>query len=234
MPKTYKKKQHLKRLGTTANDVFKRLMESILSGEFPGNTILREAQLARQWGVSRTPMREAVRRGAEAGVLILRPNHAPVVRALTTDNIDSLYELRELLELRAFDLAWPKMSPAELRVLEKLAAAARPHSNPKWQHNCLKFDRAIHACWVKKCGNSWLAADLARLHQFLRIFQSWIGRNQQFLEQAYNEHMAVFEAMREGNREAARERLQTHIRNSTTLVRALAEKENGQITETKK
>ena len=66
-----------KRTADTAEQVFQRLVEAILTGELEGGAVVPEAKLARQWHVSRTPLREAVRRVAEAGLLILRPTKPP-------------------------------------------------------------------------------------------------------------------------------------------------------------
>ncbi len=88
----------LRRSGQTADQIFRRLIEAILSGEFPNGSVIREARLARDWKTGRTPLREAMRRAAESGFIVLRPNQAPIVRPLTADDIRDLYELREVLE----------------------------------------------------------------------------------------------------------------------------------------
>ena len=71
-----------KRKADTAKQVFQRLVEAILTGELESGIALREASLAREWNVSRTPLREAVRRAAEGGLLVLRPNQPPLIRSL--------------------------------------------------------------------------------------------------------------------------------------------------------
>jgi DNA-binding GntR family transcriptional regulator len=221
-------KSRLKRPGTTAEVVFERLVEGILSGAFPHGAPLREAQLARDWKVSRTPMREAVRRAAEAGFVVLRPNQAPIVRPLTADDIRDLYGLRELLERRALELAWPRFDAAQIQVLEDLAAAARPGQSRHWPQRCLAFDLALHAAWMKRCGNLWLTADLEWLYQFLRIIQSWIGRDHQALANAYAEHLAVLNAIKRREKAAALDRLRRHIRNSAVAVAASLARQSTQ------
>ena len=64
------KRPALKRYASMAENIFARLVEALVTGELPAGEPLREAQVAKQWGVSRTPMREAVRRASEAGLLI--------------------------------------------------------------------------------------------------------------------------------------------------------------------
>jgi DNA-binding GntR family transcriptional regulator len=207
-----------KRQGTTSADIFERLIEAILSGRFPASTSLREAKLAREWNVSRTPMREAVRRAAEAGFVVLRPNQAPTVRALNGDDIRELYDLRELLEMRAFDLAWKQVDAGRLDDLEARARAARPGQGTNWVRRCLDFDIALHRLWMDRCGNSWLIADLEWLYQFLRIVQGWMSHDRASLALAYEEHVSILSAVRQGNKTLARRHLRAHIRHAAESV----------------
>jgi len=208
----------LKRPGMTADRVFRRLIEGILSGRIPTGTSLQEARLARAWRVSRTPMREAVRRAAEAGFVVLRPNRAPLVRALTPRDVRELYELRELLEMRALELAWPRYDAAAVAALEARAAAPRDTRAGDQGRHHLAFDLALHGSWMKLCGNSWLTADLEWLYQYLRIFQGWIARDARKLAAAYAEHLAILDAIKRRDRAAALQRLRHHIRQSAVAA----------------
>lgn len=209
---------NLVRTGETADRVFERLIEGILSGAFPGGHRLRESRLATQWSVSRTPLREAVRRAAEAGFVVLRPNQAPVVRLLTQDDVTALYGLRAVLEGYALELAWPQRRHMGLELLQLLARRAAPEASRTWRQSCLDFDRALHATWSEHCGNAWLQTDLNRQHQFLRIFQRWIGRDEAALRVAYAEHQDILEALVSGTRQAALTALRHHIQTSAEAV----------------
>lgn len=207
----------LRRTADTAPHVFQRLVEAILKGEFSGGQPLREAALARAWKVSRTPLREAVRRAAETGLLILRPNQAPLVRSLSLDDVRSLYDLREVLELHALQRAWPHLVG---RQGARIAAQARGVAlrRPQWEARCLQFDLDLHHWWTDLCGNPWLKADLGRHFQFLRIFQLWVGRDPAALVESYREHLVILKAVRGHDLKAAGEALRGHIRNSCRLV----------------
>lgn len=209
--------QTVVRRGTTSADLFDRLVEAILSGRFPAGALLREAKLARQWNVSRTPLREAVRRAAEAGLLVLRPNQAPVVRHLTADDIRDLYDLRELLELHALKLAWEQIDADAVRSLELLALQSSKDTAIRRR---LQFDMALHRLWLDRCGNSWLSADLEWLYQFLRIVQSWMSANHQAMRDAYDEHLAILDAIRNNDRALATRRLRQHIRHAAQVASA--------------
>jgi len=206
-----------------APHVFQRLVEAILKGEFSGGQPLREAALARAWKVSRTPLREAVRRAAANGLLILRPNQAPLVRSLGLEDVRALYELREVLELHALQRAWPHLVRGQGA---EMAGKARAVSlrRPQWEARCLQFDLELHHWWTDLCGNPWLKADLERHFQFLRIFQLWVGRDPAALKESYREHLVILKAVGRQDLKAAMAALREHIRSSCRLVeRAMAQ-----------
>jgi DNA-binding GntR family transcriptional regulator len=211
-------RRKLKRPGRTADQVFRRLIEAILSGEYPSGSLVRESWLARQWRISRTPLREAVRRAAECGFIVLRPNQAPIIRPLSAEDIRALYELREVLEAQAFNLAWRFFTEEEIQSLTAVAAQAKPGNARDWPRRCLEFDLALHRLWAQRCGNAWLRTDLERHYQFLRIFQSWIGRDHKQLAKAYAEHLAILSAIQKRNRATALARLRDHIRESAKMI----------------
>ncbi len=210
----------LLRPGDTAGRIFDDLIAGILDGRFQPGAVLREARLALEWGVSRTPLREAIRRAAEAGFIVLRPNRAPVVRILDRTDVDGLYDLRGLLECHALELAWPRLDQAEILRLVAAAAALDGGSGATWRQKCLTLDRDLHSLWVDRCGNSWLRADLAKHHDFLRIFQRWVGRDDAALAQALDEHATILTALAAGDRRAARSALAAHIAHSAAAVTA--------------
>ncbi len=208
----------LKRQGLTAGQTYQRLIEAILSGALPSGGVVREARLARDWKTSRTPLREAMRRAAESGFIVLRPNRAPVVRAMTASDIRDIYGLREVLELYALRLSWPHLTEEVIQPVVLLAEQAKPKAAPDWARRCLKFDLALHGLWMRRCGNSWLIADLERNYRFLRILQRWIGRDFEHLERSYGQHIGILEAIQRRDEPMVRELLSAHIRKSAQLV----------------
>lgn len=210
----------LKRPGNTAGRIFERLTGAILRGEFKGGQPIREARLAREWNVGRTPLREAVRRAAEAGFVVLRPNQAPVVRELSGRDIDAMYDLRAVLETHALELAWEKIGAGLLERMEGWAAYAEPDGTKDWRRRCLRFDRAFHRVWTQRSGNKWLESDLRRQHLFWSVFQSWVGQDEAELRKAYSEHVGILKAMRGGHRAKAVRELLMHIRKSAAAVKA--------------
>jgi DNA-binding GntR family transcriptional regulator len=212
-----------KRRADTADRAFKRLAHGILSGALPIGAPLREARLAREWDISRTPLREAIRLAAAAGMVVLRPNQAPIVRHLTPADIEAIYDLRALLEPHALKLAWSRIDSAQINRLGDLEAAAARSADGggrQWTAACLGFDHALHQTWTQRCGNSWLRRDIERQHHFWGIFQHWVARDTEALLKAYNEHVEILGALRSKDRSRARRLLRRHILSSAAAAKA--------------
>ncbi len=216
-----------KRAADVAESAFQRLVESILDGELPGGLPMREAALARAWKVSRTPLREAVRRASEIGLIVLRPNQMPLVRLFSIDDMRGLYALREVLEIHALQAAWPNLLGPACDAMTALARKAAPH-RPGWKDRCLKLDATLHKWWINQCGNPWLKSDFDRHYQLLRIFQRWMGRDAAALIESYNEHLAILAAVANRDRRAALAALQNHIRHSVRLIEAAMQDEKDE------
>jgi DNA-binding GntR family transcriptional regulator len=213
----------VKRHARTAERIFNRLVEAIVTGKLGSGQPMREAGLAKQWGVSRTPMREAVRRAAEAGLLILRRNRAPLVRTFTKHDIDCLYQMREVLEVLALEEAWDRL-PADVVHRLEVQAGGIVVTDPKgWVSRCLALDEALHRAWVEHSENPWLMKSLQRIWTFIRTFQRFMAHDPQALLRSYREHCAILEALRTRDRSASLTLVRQHIRNSCAAVKGRLE-----------
>ena len=104
--------------GTKADDLALALEEAIVSGEIPPGSVLRQEHLSDQFQVSRTPVREALRRLAALGLVTFEPNRGVRVRMLARDELREAFLVRAELESLATEIATPKMSTDDLAELE--------------------------------------------------------------------------------------------------------------------
>jgi DNA-binding GntR family transcriptional regulator len=104
--------------GTKADDIALALEEAIVSGEIPPGSVLRQEHLSEQFQVSRTPVREALRRLAALGLVSFEPNRGVRVRMLSRDELREAFLVRAELESLATHIATPKMSAGDLTALE--------------------------------------------------------------------------------------------------------------------
>ena len=105
--------------GRKADDIALALEEAIVSGEIPPGSVLRQEHLSEQFQVSRTPVREALRRLAALGLVTFEPNRGVRVRMLSRDEIREAFMARAELEGLATELATPRMTDADLAALEQ-------------------------------------------------------------------------------------------------------------------
>ena len=105
--------------GTKADDLALALEEAIVSGEIPPGSVLRQEHLSEQVQVSRTPVREALRRLAALGLVTFEPNRGVRVRMLALDELREAFLVRAELESLATEIATPKMSSIDLAELEE-------------------------------------------------------------------------------------------------------------------
>jgi DNA-binding GntR family transcriptional regulator len=210
-----------------------QLHARVLSGELPSGTRLRQKALAEEFGVSRTPVREALRKLQAGGLVELQPNRGAVVRGLSPREIRDAYEVRAALEALAAGLAAERVNRQQLRRLEHAqrefrAALAGTISRRKggrevgerdvrrWASANDEFHQTIH----EASGNEVLAGQLAQLAQnFPRdLSRLVVSESTAMLEANVREHEAILEALAQHDAEAAYERMRQHVGRAGRLV----------------
>ncbi len=106
-------------VGTKADDIALAIEEAIVAGELPPGAVLRQEQLSERYAVSRTPIREALRRLAALGLVSFEPNRGVRVRTLSRENMYEAFLVRAELEALATGFAATKMTKADLAELEE-------------------------------------------------------------------------------------------------------------------
>jgi DNA-binding GntR family transcriptional regulator len=213
------KKTNAKRSSRRAEHIFNRLVTEIVAGTIPGGEPMREAKMARQWRVSRTPMREAVRRVAEFGLLTLRRNRAPLVRAFTAREVAGLYKMREVLEVLALNEAWDHIPPRLIGDLRRQAESISQCKSEDRIDQCLALDGNLHRAWIDRCQNPWLTQSLQRIWTYIRIFQRFMARDPELVRRSYEEHCRILQTLGTAARQAGVNALRTHIRRSGAAVK---------------
>ena len=213
--------KNLKRSGDTSEALFLRLVEDIVTGVLEAGEPLREAHLATLWGVSRTPVREAVRRAAAMGLVELRPNQRPLVRRLTADDVAKLLAVRTALELLAYDLAVASLKGScQVEALWLEAdSLGKATARPAWKRRAVALDESLHRLWIDACNNTWLQLALGSLWTFIRILQRIVARDTQLAVVACKEHHAILSAVRSGDFLAGRKLLAAHIQSAGNMLK---------------
>jgi DNA-binding GntR family transcriptional regulator len=201
--------------------IAERLSNAILAGEIPLGSKLREQSLAASLGVSRGPLREAIRR-LEGRHLIERvPNHGPRVISLDASDIHEIFMLREALEGIACRVATELMTADEIGELEKLVERQLVNLNRKkytFESNLDFHERIIQGAKNARL-TSIVQLDLCYL---IRIYRARSevspGRDRRAIE----EHREIVTAMSERNPELAENLMRRHVRNSRDNIVRIA------------
>jgi DNA-binding GntR family transcriptional regulator len=132
-----------------ADVVHAALRAAILSGEIPQGTTLSQVQLAKQFGVSRTPLREAVRMLQAEGFIESEPNQRIRVAALSVSELEELYTLRITLEAIAIRITVPRLTAADLEhlhdLIRQLDECAAVQDVDNWERPHQEFHRGLVA-----------------------------------------------------------------------------------------
>jgi DNA-binding GntR family transcriptional regulator len=207
----------------------------VLNGELETGTWLRQESLAAEFGVSRTPVREALRKLQATGLVELQPRRGALVRGLNAREIREAYEVRAELEGLAAELAATRVREAELQRLREAQALFRhsvasllawrdsrgaddppPDAYFEWNRGNDQFHLAVQ----EAAGNARLAATLADLHRSFPRDLTWLvlGENTRLLEENVAQHEAILEAIERHDAKAARRRMVQHVRHAGELV----------------
>jgi DNA-binding GntR family transcriptional regulator len=201
------------------------IVESILADVFngrlrPGQHLVTQ-QLAERFGVSHTPIREALISLSGIGIIDLLPNRGAVVRAVTSREIREICEVRRVLECQATRCACGRIDLAELHAIADELRWLRSQPSPNWAElidRARAVDSRLHDVVASCCGNEFLAKELGRLKTLFRAFRdvSYVhheSRNDhRRLADEAGEHLAIVEELIRGDGKAASKAMAYHIR----------------------
>jgi DNA-binding GntR family transcriptional regulator len=197
-------------LGAVRERVLDRLREDIIAGRLcPGDRLV-ERELAEHFGVSRVPVREAVRAlVAERFVTFETPRRA-VVRRLTPTDVTELFELREALEVYAAGLAAERATRHGLAELAELLDRAAEATRARDAERITEINTFFHDRILVMAGNSLVAEVMAPLDGRLR----WLTRRNEEWPQLLAEHRELYEAIASGDPERTKAHALAHVRSS--------------------
>jgi DNA-binding GntR family transcriptional regulator len=197
--------------GTLSDRVHATLREYILTNQWPPGTPLQEETVGRALGVSRGPVREAVRRLAAEGLVTLVARRGAVVSSLTREEFLHAYQVREALEVAAIRQAVPRLQPEDLARLQQLqrnmvqaVAAAEPEA-------FFTANADFHALFVDRSGNPILRDIYYPLIDRMRRYRMRSLALRGGMERSCEEHQAIVEAVSAGEAEKAARLLFEHI-----------------------
>ncbi len=205
-----------------------RLETAIIQGDLMPGAKLSEQGLAKQFGVSRGPLREAIRR-LEGRKLIMRtPNIGARVVALAQKDLHEILALREVLEGLACRLAAEAMSDEEIADLERLLDTHSRQEDLRKGKSYYQDPRNLdfHFRIAKACGNERLRHLVCgELYDLLRVYRYQSSAIHGRAQQSYDEHRAIVAALAARDPDLAEAKMRHHIRNSRANLACEQEQE---------
>jgi DNA-binding GntR family transcriptional regulator len=209
-------------------EVAARLRTMVFERQLPPGAWIDELSLARDWHISRTPLREALKVLAAEGLVTLVPRQGCRVTELSEDDADELFPVMALLEGRCAYEAVRKATPADVKglrrlhdVLEKYAAA----------HNIDGYYRANHEFHTRVqaiAANRWLDRATNDLRRFMRLLRGRQLNRPGRIEDSINEHRVLIAAIEQRDAVRAERVMHDHLMAQLDALKALRAQEQSQ------
>ncbi len=188
---------------------YDQVLSAIASGELPPGYRLRETELAELFGVSRTPIREAIRKLESEGVVQHKPRVGAVVRSLGQQEIVELYEMRIVLETTATQMASKHASEAEIRTLIQINQDIASHGDDAKM--VANLNRRFHACIMRAGRNRFLEASYNALSNTLHLLGKTTLESADRITEVVEQHATIINALTARDAEAAKVAMKTHM-----------------------
>lgn len=198
------------RLSVTEN-VYTTLKHDIMWGKIESGTLLSELKLAARFGVSRTPVREALTMLASDGLINTLPRRGHLVRTISLSEMLNAFRVRELLEVEAVAQAVRRITDQEIAHLRELAEAGDGVDLPD-------LNRQFHMTIARASGNRILADFIERLLILMQSVLIMDPHLAAWTEEGMEEELAIINALAARDEEAAREAMRRHIRNTLSSI----------------
>jgi DNA-binding GntR family transcriptional regulator len=213
--------------GALVDEIAAAIRKRIMSGAIPIGAQLRQAELATELGVSRTPVREALRQLHASGLIEVVPNRGAVVRVPSPWEVRDAYEVRAELEGLACERAVSRINGTELKELRAANQSMRDEiaepstdDEPGSEPPTVALNDAFHTTIHRVADNEWLARAINEINQAFPRNVSWLvlAGNQRQCEETVAEHDRVVDALEAGDAATARAEMRAHVKSAGELL----------------
>lgn len=199
-----------------------RLRDMIQQGRLQSGAWIDEVQLTQELGISRTPLREALKVLVTEGLVRLEPRRGSFVNELSIRDLDDIFPLMAMLEGRCAYEAARKATAADLERLEPLHLALREHATAGNVDRYYETNAQIHEAIQGLADNRWLSDLVANLRKLLSLSRlkslALPGR----IHESCAEHLAIFEALKARDAEKAEAVTRHHLMRQLDVLHILA------------
>lgn len=198
--------------------VFKSLRQAIISGEFNPGERLMEVTLANKLGVSRTPVREAIRMLELEGLVVMIPRRGAEVARITKEDLKDALEVRLAIEELATQLACERITEDEKKELKEACVAFKEAIVTKHVPSIVEGDVKFHDVIFRASKNKKLIVIGHNLREQVYRYRVEYVKDFSYHEVLVDEHYAITNAILTGNKEEARDIMRKHLYNQELIV----------------
>ena len=199
--------------------VFNTLRNAILTGELSPGERLMEIKLADKLGVSRTPIREAIRKLELEGLVVNTPRKGAEVANISAEDLRDVLEVRRSLEVLAISLACDKMTEETLELLHENIDAFKHSIDAKATSDIASVDVTFHDIIYKATGNNRLIQILNNISEQMYRYRFEYIKNKESWNRLVEEHMNIYEAIKNRDKDLAVKSILLHIDNQERDIR---------------
>jgi len=199
------------------NRLHSELRKQVVTRIIPPGTKLSEPQLSKRWGVSRTPIREVLRKLETEGLVDFFPYRGFVVSSISIEDLDHIYTIKIALEGLAGRIATAIIAsdPEKMRILQKMLLEMESYAKKGDVENYSKKNLQFHVCIWDWCGNPWLKKILYNLSSQLNRFILRALHVPNRIEKSVKEHRKILEAFKIGNARRVEKAVGIHFKNAS-------------------
>lgn len=187
------------------------IRDRILKGEYKIGEKIKENQIATEFKVSRTPIREAFKQLENEGLIDYIPNRGCFAKGFTRQDIEDIYAVRKALEIMAVEWAVSRISDGQIQALQEQSELMEFYTAKKDSDKVLELNSAYHDIIYDAAGSRFMAQILRSYKEYIEQTRKVILYEQAYLEEILQEHKAVLAAIIDRDVEGAKKAMAEHL-----------------------
>jgi len=192
-------------------NVLRSLLTAIVKGQLAEGQWLNAQKLAEEFGVSATPVREALVELTTIGVVEMQHNRGTIIRRFGPTELLEVYQLRAVLEAEATRCACGQIPIADLQRFRHEMMLLLKKRPSDWSERAWELDREFHALIANHCGSRRLAEEISRYRTLMQSIREAVGNQYHAQDNALKEHLAVIRPLLKKQAERAAQAMRQHI-----------------------
>lgn len=213
--------------GTLSEQLYLVLRRKILAGEYPPAYHLREVSIAHEFQTSATPVREAIRRLTQEGLIETERYRGAVVKSYNVEEFLHLYQIREILEIPAARLAVTQVTEVGIVYIQEVIDQSEEALFAQDAQALMSLDLTFHERLVNAAGNPVLSGISRGIHEKLQTIRKMTIPASIVGDQSHAEHKRILADLQRRDAEAIADHLTNHIRRNQAEVLAYLQASEG-------